>query len=142
MIAMAIAGSPSLVIADEPTTALDVTVQAQILELLRHLCDELGTSFILVTHDLGVAAQVSDRIAVLYGGPAGRGRPGRRPVQGVPPPLHPRPAAVPAAPRHRPGPSGGDPPGRTARPPRPSSRAAPFAPRCPSRTDECDDVPA
>jgi peptide/nickel transport system ATP-binding protein len=68
MIAMAVAGPPSLVIADEPTTALDVTVQAQILELLRHLCEELGTSFLLVTHDLGVAAQVSDRIAVLYAG--------------------------------------------------------------------------
>ena len=68
MIAMAIAGSPALVIADEPTTALDVTVQAQILELLRDLCDRMGTSFILITHDLGVAAQVSDRIAVLYGG--------------------------------------------------------------------------
>ena len=68
MIAMAIAGSPSLVIADEPTTALDVTVQAQILELLRDLRDRYGTSFILITHDLGVAAQISDRIAVLYGG--------------------------------------------------------------------------
>ncbi|GAC1535970.1 MAG: ABC transporter ATP-binding protein [Acidimicrobiales bacterium] len=68
MIAMAVAGEPSLVIADEPTTALDVTVQAQILELLRHLCDEMGTSFVLVTHDLGVAAQVADRIAVMYAG--------------------------------------------------------------------------
>ncbi|MCU1380478.1 MAG: oligopeptide/dipeptide transporter, ATPase subunit [Acidimicrobiales bacterium] len=68
MIAMAVAGEPSLVVADEPTTALDVTVQAQILELLGHLRDELGCSFVLVTHDLGVAAQVSDRIAVLYGG--------------------------------------------------------------------------
>ncbi len=68
MIAMAIAGSPSLVVADEPTTALDVTVQAQILDLLAGLRGELGTSFILITHDLGVAARVSDRIAVLYGG--------------------------------------------------------------------------
>jgi peptide/nickel transport system ATP-binding protein len=68
MIALAIAGEPSLVIADEPSTALDVTVQAQILELLRHLCDEMSCSFVLVTHDLGVAAQISDRIAVLYGG--------------------------------------------------------------------------
>ncbi|HEY2428725.1 MAG TPA: ABC transporter ATP-binding protein, partial [Acidimicrobiales bacterium] len=68
MIAMAVAGRPSLVVADEPTTALDVTVQAQILELLGHLRDETGCTFILVTHDLGVAAQVADRIAVLYAG--------------------------------------------------------------------------
>ena len=68
MIAMAVAGEPSLVIADEPTTALDVTVQAQILELLGMLRDETGCSFVLVTHDLGVAAQVADRVAVLYGG--------------------------------------------------------------------------
>jgi peptide/nickel transport system ATP-binding protein len=68
MIAMAIAGNPALVVADEPTTALDVTVQAQILELLRRLCDETGSSFLFVTHDLGVAAQIADRIAVLYGG--------------------------------------------------------------------------
>ncbi len=68
MIAMAIAGSPALVIADEPTTALDVTVQAQILELLRSLRDELGCSFVFVTHDLGVATQLADRIAVMYAG--------------------------------------------------------------------------
>jgi peptide/nickel transport system ATP-binding protein len=68
MIAMAIAGRPSLILADEPTTALDVTVQAQILELLSDLRRDLGTSIVLVTHDLGVAAQVADRIAVLYGG--------------------------------------------------------------------------
>lgn len=68
MIAMAIAKNPKLVIADEPTTALDVTVQSQILSLLRSLCNDLGTSFVFVTHDLGVAAQISDRIAVMYGG--------------------------------------------------------------------------
>jgi peptide/nickel transport system ATP-binding protein len=68
MIALAIAGEPSLVVADEPTTALDVTVQAQILELLRTLRDETSCSFVLVTHDLGVAAQIADRIAVVYGG--------------------------------------------------------------------------
>ncbi|MEY2455811.1 MAG: peptide/nickel transport system ATP-binding protein ddpF [Acidimicrobiaceae bacterium] len=68
MIAMAVAGRPSLVVADEPTTALDVTVQAQILELLGALREEVGCSVVLITHDLGVAAQVADRIAVLYGG--------------------------------------------------------------------------
>jgi peptide/nickel transport system ATP-binding protein len=68
MIAMAVAGQPDLVIADEPTTALDVTVQAQVLALVRELCNELGTSFILVTHDIGVASQIADRVAVLYGG--------------------------------------------------------------------------
>jgi peptide/nickel transport system ATP-binding protein len=68
MIATAIAGNPELIIADEPTTALDVTVQAQILRLLQRLRDEIGCSIVLITHDLGVAAQISDRIAVLYAG--------------------------------------------------------------------------
>jgi peptide/nickel transport system ATP-binding protein len=68
MIAMAVAGDPELIIADEPTTALDVTVQAQVLRLLRRLRDEIGCSIVLITHDLGVAAQISDRIAVLYAG--------------------------------------------------------------------------
>ncbi|MDT0382768.1 methionine ABC transporter ATP-binding protein, partial [Streptomyces sp. DSM 42041] len=64
----AVAGDPELVIADEPTTALDVTVQAQVLRLLQRLRDEIGCSIVLITHDLGVAAQISDRIAVLYAG--------------------------------------------------------------------------
>lgn len=68
MIAMAVAGHPRLVVADEPTTALDVTVQAQILRLLSDLRTEIGTSFLFVTHDLGVAASLADRVAVLYGG--------------------------------------------------------------------------
>jgi peptide/nickel transport system ATP-binding protein len=68
MIAMAVAGTPSLVIADEPTTALDVTVQAQVLGLVKRLRDEIGCAFLLVTHDLGVAAQVVDRVAVMYAG--------------------------------------------------------------------------
>ncbi len=68
MIAIAIAGNPELIIADEPTTALDVTVQAQVLRLLQRLRAEIGCSIVLITHDLGVAAQIADRIAVLYAG--------------------------------------------------------------------------
>lgn len=68
MIAMMLAGSPDLLIADEPTTALDVTVQAQIMELLQSLRDQRNMSVILVTHDLGVVAEVCDRIFVMYSG--------------------------------------------------------------------------
>ncbi len=68
MIAMALSNEPKLLIADEPTTALDVTVQAQVLELLRRLQQELGMAMVLVTHDLGVVAQVADDVAVMYAG--------------------------------------------------------------------------
>ena len=68
MIAMAVAMRPRLLIADEPSTALDVTIQAQILELLRELQRELGTAILLITHDLGVVNELSDRIAVMYAG--------------------------------------------------------------------------
>ena len=68
MIAMAVAGGPKLIVADEPTTALDVTVQAQVLKLLRSLREEIGCSVLMITHDLGVAAQVADRVAVVYAG--------------------------------------------------------------------------
>jgi oligopeptide/dipeptide ABC transporter ATP-binding protein len=68
MIAMAIANRPKLLIADEPTTALDVTVQAQVVELLNRLQEETGAALILITHDLGLAAEMADRIIVLYGG--------------------------------------------------------------------------
>jgi peptide/nickel transport system ATP-binding protein len=68
MIAMALALSPRLLIADEPTTALDVTIQAQILELMRALREETGTAIILITHDLGVIAEVADDVAVMYAG--------------------------------------------------------------------------
>ena len=68
MIAMALACEPKLIIADEPTTALDVTVQAQILSLLKNLTTELNSALILITHDLGVVARYADRVAVMYGG--------------------------------------------------------------------------
>ena len=68
LIAMAIACRPSLIIADEPTTALDVTIQAQVLELLREMKATFNLSLLLITHDLGVVAQISDRIAVMYAG--------------------------------------------------------------------------
>jgi peptide/nickel transport system ATP-binding protein len=68
MIAMALACNPKLLIADEPTTALDVTIQAQILELMRTLRGELGTAIILITHDLGVIAELADDVLVMYAG--------------------------------------------------------------------------
>jgi len=68
MIAMALSNEPSLLIADEPTTALDVTIQAQILALIRRLQEETGTAMILITHDLGVVAEVADHVAVMYAG--------------------------------------------------------------------------
>src|SRR5690606_29123873 len=68
MIALALSCRPRLLLADEPTTALDVTVQIQIILLLRELQRELGMAVIFVTHDVGVAAEISDRIAVMYGG--------------------------------------------------------------------------
>ena len=68
MIAVALACSPQILIADEPTTALDVTIQAQIIELVKDLREKLGTAVIWITHDLGVVAGVADRVAVMYGG--------------------------------------------------------------------------
>lgn len=68
VIAIAIANRPKLLIADEPTTALDVTIQAQILDLIRELQDDLGSGVLLITHDLGVVAEMADRVAVMYAG--------------------------------------------------------------------------
>jgi peptide/nickel transport system ATP-binding protein/oligopeptide transport system ATP-binding protein len=68
MIAMAVSCNPDLLIADEPTTALDVTIQAQILELIKKLRDDFGTAVVMITHDMGVVADIADRVAVMYAG--------------------------------------------------------------------------
>jgi len=68
MIAMALSCGPKVLIADEPTTALDVTIQAQILDLMRELQERLGTAIILITHDLGIVAENADRVVVMYAG--------------------------------------------------------------------------
>jgi len=68
MIAMALACKPKLLLADEPTTALDVSIQAEILRLLREMCEELGTAVLLITHDMGVVAAMADRVLVMYAG--------------------------------------------------------------------------
>ena len=68
MIAIALACTPKLLIADEPTTALDVTIQAQVLELMNKLKQEFGTAMLLITHDLGVVAEVCDSVAIIYAG--------------------------------------------------------------------------
>jgi peptide/nickel transport system ATP-binding protein len=137
MIAMAVAGEPALVIADEPTTALDVTVQAQILELLVELRGRMKTSFVLITHDLGVAAQVADRIAVLYGGRLAELGPADEVFHH---PRHPysagllRSRLLLSSDRDRPVVTlPGEPPD-----PRNPVAGCPFGPRCSHHTDACD----
>jgi oligopeptide/dipeptide ABC transporter ATP-binding protein len=135
MIAMAIACSPKLLIADEPTTALDVTVQAQVLDLLRDLLSRLSMGLLLVTHDLGVVAELADRIAVMYAG---------RIVETAPAatlfaqPLHPYTAGLLAASLGFADADGplteisGQPPDLTALP-----AGCAFAPRCPRADARC-----
>jgi peptide/nickel transport system ATP-binding protein len=140
MIAMALACGPRLLIADEPTTALDVMVQAQVLALLKSLQAELGLSLLFITHDLSVLAEVCDRIAVMY---AGRVVELGSTVQILEEPAHPYTRAlVEAFPRvgdatHRKTPSGlgGDPPDPRDIPP-----GCSFHPRCPARFEPCDRV--
>ena len=138
MIAMAVAGAPALIVADEPTTALDVTVQAEILRLLSDLRDETGSSILFVTHDLAVAASLADRVAVLYGGRLAEVGPAPELLQR---PDHPYTVGLLAArpsldsPRGRPLPVlPGEPPD-----PRAYVDACPFAPRCPLVTPACEE---
>ncbi len=140
MIAIAVASNPALVVLDEPTTALDVTVQAQVLDLLRSLGQAIGCAFLFITHDLGVAAQVADRIAVMYAGRIMELGPA---AQVLHRPAHPYTAALlrsrieMGTDRTRPLTTiPGEPPSPAAPP-----HACPFAPRCPLRIDACDAEP-
>ena len=137
MIAMALACRPQLVVADEPTTALDVMVQAQILDLLRDLVRELGVGLLIISHDLSVLADLCDRVAVMY---AGRVVESGRAEQVFTDPLHPYTRALsgafprigdPAA-RYAPAGLAGDPPDPRELPP-----GCSFEPRCPLAVPEC-----
>jgi peptide/nickel transport system ATP-binding protein len=86
VIALALCAEPEFIIADEPTTALDVSVQAQIIALIKRLCKERGTSVMLVTHDMGVIAETADRVAVMYAGRVAEIGPVREVIKQ---PLHP-----------------------------------------------------
>ena len=139
MIAMAMALNPELLVADEPTTALDVTVQAQVLRLIRRMQETLGTAVILVTHDLGVVTQVADEVLVMYGGRVME-RAGRRTLllashhpytEGL---LQSLPAHAGGRGRLRPIP--GQPPSMLDPPP-----GCPFAPRCIYVMDKCQEDP-
>jgi peptide/nickel transport system ATP-binding protein len=140
MIAMALSCDPALLIADEPTTALDVTVQAQILALLAGLRERFGSSIIVITHDMGVVAEIADRVMVMYAGRLAERGP-TAPLFARP--LHPytrgllaaipglegeRPARLPAIP--------GAPPLASEIPP-----GCPFQPRCAFRIDPCAERP-
>ncbi len=102
MIAMALACEPELLIADEPTTALDVTIQAQILDLMRNLRDQTGTAIILITHDLGVVAEMCDRVAVMYAGEIVEQADVTTLFRHAAPSVHPRPDRLDPARRRRP----------------------------------------
>jgi len=137
MIAMALACRPRLIVADEPTTALDVMVQAQILDLLSQLVRELGVGLVIISHDLAVLADVCDRVAVMY---AGRVVETGTSDQVFTDPLHPYARALssafprigdPAA-RYAPAGLAGDPPD-----PRDPPEGCTFAPRCPLAVDAC-----
>ena len=94
MIGLALANDPKLLIADEPTTALDVTVQAQILELIQRLRDEFDAAVVIITHDLGVVAEMADEIAVMYAGRIVEHASTMRALHGARAPLHVGPAGL------------------------------------------------
>ncbi len=136
MIAMALACQPRLIIADEPTTALDVTVQAQILDLLKELTRETGSSLLLITHDLGVVARYADRVAVMYGGRIVETAPARTLYKH---PHHPYTAGLMASVPRLDGEAGvrlvpieGQPPDLALLPP-----GCAFSPRCRAATEVC-----
>jgi len=138
LIAMALACKPSLVIADEPTTALDVTIQAQVLELLREMKAAFNLSLLLITHDLGVIAETADRVAVMYAGRIVETGPVRAIFRE---PQHPYTRALLASiPGGRPGSRlraiDGSVPLLGALPP-----GCAFTPRCPDRFDPCSSAP-
>ncbi|MCA2028062.1 ABC transporter ATP-binding protein [Enterobacter sp. K16B] len=140
MIAIALSCNPKLLIADEPTTALDVTIQAQILRLLKSLQQQTQTAILLITHDLGVVAQVCSRVVVMYGGLVMEEgnvedifyRPAHPYTQGLLASL-PRPDEE----NQRLSPIEGSPPGLLNPPP-----GCPFAERCPKRMPQCERQPA
>ena len=106
MIAMALVNNPELLIADEPTTALDVTVQAQILDLIRDLQKEFGSAVIIITHDLGVVAELADDILVMYGGRCVERGTAEKVFYAAAAPVHLGPARLDAAPRPGAAPTG------------------------------------
>ncbi|TCM45073.1 ABC transporter ATP-binding protein [Kribbella sp. VKM Ac-2568] len=133
MIAMAMALDPALLIADEPTTALDVTVQAQVLNVMRRLQEEFGTAIILITHDLGVVAEMSDEVIVMYAG-AMMERAPRRDIfyRNHHPYTQGLLASLPAQSGKRLTPIAGSPPSLINLP-----KGCPFAARCPHVFDRC-----
>jgi peptide/nickel transport system ATP-binding protein len=137
MIAMALARNPRLIVADEPTTALDVTTQARVLDLLAHAARERGSALLLITHDLGVAARLCDEIAVAYAGRIVEYGTAEEVLFG---PRHPYPLGLLASrPRLDGGLVGGELPTLPGQPPDPRSpvEGCAFAPRCPSADELC-----
>ena len=133
MIAMALAAGPELLIADEPTTALDVTIQAQILDLMAHLRYELGMAMVLITHDLGVVAEMAERVAVMYAGQIVEETTTPALFRDAAAPVHARADRVGAGDRPAPGRAVGH-PRAGAQPHRPPAGCR-FAPRCEARVE-------